>query len=320
MSSTPDLLTGEAAELLRRIDSGDVLGATRQLGLLGDCLTSMARSRAPDAALRTASISLVNHIARSRGESSQAVINGLRLMAAPALATSQKDGPGTDGQVAGDIEASVAAFLASLQIWMADVRVHAGQLLSAYGTFLAYDYSSTVSHLLTDLAKAGVSLTVFLPEARSLGGGTKYLPDWQKLGITAHLIPDAALGWALSQCDVALAGAETLSAEGGCYNTIGTAVTAHEAHRRGVPFYILSVLLKTDLRTLGGERPIPTLDFTSGDLFAAPPAVPGIEVRGTFPDLDYTPPAVIAGIVTEVGNLTPGQVAAAAGPLVGDGA
>lgn len=162
-------------------------------------------------------------------------------------------------------------------------------------------------------------MTVFLPEARSLGGGSKYLADWQNLGITAHLIPDAALGWALGQCDVALVGAETLSGEGGCYNTIGSALTAHEAHRRHVPFYVLSVLLKTDPHTLGGERPIPALDFASGSFLPTVPTMHGVEIRGGFPDLDYTPPSAITGVVTEHGTLDPRRVAAAASPLVGHG-
>lgn len=314
MSATPDLLTAEATEMLRMIDNGEVLGATRQLGLLGDCLVSLARSGAPDATLQAECRSLVEHIARSRGESSQAVTNGLSLMAAPALTVSAAGGP-----LAGDLETAVATFRASLQTWVDDVRAHALRLLSAHGTFLAYDYSSTVSQLLTDLAQAGNKVTVFLPEARSLGGGVKYLPDWQNLDISAHLIPDAALGWALGHCDAALAGAETLSAEGGCYNTIGTTVTAYEAHRRGVPFYVLSVLLKTDPHTIGGERPIPTLDFTSGGFLATTPATSGLAIEGTFPDLDYTPPSLITGVVTEVGILEPGEVAAAAGAVVGNG-
>lgn len=120
MSPAPDLITDDARELLRMIDSGEVLGATRQLALLGECLLALARSGADDSTLRTAAASLVSHIALSRGESSQAVINGVRLMAAPALATSE-----TGRALAADIEAAVAAFLRSLQTWLTDVRRNA---------------------------------------------------------------------------------------------------------------------------------------------------------------------------------------------------
>lgn len=315
MNPVPEGVGGEAGELLRLIDSGEVLGATRQLVLLGDCLTALVRSEADETALRRSVSSVVEHVAGSRGESSQAVLNGLRLMAAPALAPTV-----TDHSLADALESAVTAFRTSLDAWVSSVRGHATGLLSGRSTFLAYDYSSTVSRVLTDLRRHGRAVTVFLPEARSLDGGVRYLADWQDLGITAHLIPDAALAWALGRCEVALAGAETLSREGGCYNTIGTAVTAHEARRLDVPFYVLSVLLKTDAHTRAGERAIPMLDFAARRALAPEPTGGGMVVHGRFPDLDYTPPGVITGVVTESGVLAPGQVAEAARSLLHPGA
>ena len=314
MNRVPDLLVEQAREPLRLIDSGEVLGASRQLVLLGDCLTALVRSGADEPTLATAVQALVDYVAVSRGESSQAVINGLRLMAAPALTS-----PAPGRALADDIETAVAAFRASLQAWMTSVRSHATQRLSTGATFLAYDYSSTVSQVLAELRRGGGAVTVFLPEARSLDGGVKYLADWQDLGITAHLIPDSALGWALNQCDAALAGAETLSAEGGCYNTIGTALAAHEAHRLGIPFYILSVLLKTDPRTAAGQRRVPTLDFTSRRYSAVRLRSGSVEILGDFPDLDYTPPTVITGLITERGILEPAHIAEAASSLLVEG-
>lgn len=308
----PDMVGDEAERLLRLIDSGEVLGATRQLALLGDCLVALAQSRASNLDLRIAATSLVQHIAKTRGESSQAVINGLRIMAAPTLDLA-------DGNLAASLESAVDRFRESLQSWVLDLRAHATKVLTPFTNFLAYDYSSTVSSVLADLSRAAdANLTVFVPEARSLGGGAKYLTDWQDLGITAHLIPDAALGWALEQCDVALAGAETLSLEGGCYNTIGTALTAREAQRSHVPFYVLSILLKADFQTPAGERPIPTLDFTSST-FLPTPITQGLKVLGTFPDLDYTPPTLITAAITEQGSLRPRDIAGAARSLVIEG-
>ncbi len=315
MSPAPDLSTDEAREALRRIDSGEVLGATRQLLLLGDCLLALARSRTDEATLQGAVSAVVEHVAVSRGESSQAVIHGLRLMAVPAITPAA-----TAGSLPDRIEASVGAFRTSLQAGVTSLQRHATGLLSTRTTFLAYDYSSTVSRVLTDLRRSGSAVTVFLPEARSLDGGIKYLADWRGLGIVAHLLPDAALGWALSQCDIALAGAETLSLEGGCYNTIGTAVTAHEAHRINVPFYVLSILLKTDPATPAGERLIPMLDFASTRSLASEENGEGVEVHGDFPDLDYTPPTVITGIITEAGVLEPSQIAEATSSMLNTGA
>ncbi len=312
-SGVPSVVPEEAQRLLRLVDSGEVLGATRQLVLLGQYLVVLAQSDSNEPDLRAATMSLLHHIERTRGESSQAVTNGVRIMAAPAFHIA-------DGNLATSIESAVQCFQDSIHAWVSSVRTHATELLKPCTTFLAYDYSSTVSSVLADLSRTGSDITVFIPEARSLGGGKKYLTDWQDLGITAHLIPDAALGWALGLCDAALAGAETLSAEGGCYNTIGTAIAAHEAKRSHVPFYVLSILLKTDPRTLGAERPIPLLDFTSTRFFADQPLAQGIHIKGTFPDLDYTPPAAITAAITEQGSLRPSDIAEAARLLFIDAA
>ena len=311
-SGVPDLVVDEAQRLLHLVDSGEVLGATRQLMVLGDCLVALARAGARQPDLHSAVTSLVQHIEQTRGESSQAVINGIQIMAAPTLNPA-------DDNLAVSIESAVASFREALNGWVSGLRAHATNVLAPHTRFLAYDYSSTVSSVLADLSRAGRDITIFVPEARSLGGGAKYLADWQDLGITAHLIPDAALGWALQQSDVALVGAETLSAEGGCYNTIGTALTAHEAQRLRVPFYVLTILLKTDHRTCGGGRPIPSLDFTSIASLPVQPRNRGIKIRGAFPDLDYTPPTMITAVITEQGSLRASDVDETARSLISEG-
>ena len=307
-----------AEELLAQVDSGAVLGASRQLHVVGDCLTVLATEHAADAAsLRSAVRAVEEHLRRTRGASSQAVTNGVALMTRP-LDDSRE--PVEDGELGRRLLTSVDAFRASLSGWQVALRDHATALLAGHSTVLAYDYSSSVSQAVDELAATDVDLRVFVPEARSLDGGRKYLADWRDTKVTVHLVPDAAIGWAVQRCDAVLAGAETLSAEGGCYNTIGTAVAANEAARRDVPFYVLSVLLKTDLGTAGDERPSPSLDFLS--LAHVDPPVMDVQravVRGGFPDLDYTEPAAIAAVITECGALSPSDVAAAARTALGTG-
>ncbi len=311
MTATLDL-PEDAARLLARVDSGQVLGASRQLHVLGDCITVLATALEGDPVVLAAQVrGLVEHVHRTRGASSQAVSNGIALMTRAVFA---ERGSEPHGELAAELMASVDAFTSHLSTWQESLRDNAAALLVDCRTVLAYDYSSSVSQALEQLAACGVQLRVFVPEARSLDGGRKFLGDWDEK-IVVDLVPDAAMGWALGMCDAALAGAETLSAEGGCYNTIGTAVAAHEAARRNVPFYVLSILLKTDLNTLGGERPSPSLDFLTirnG----------GVDnrhaiVRGQFPDLDYTEPEVITSVITERGALAPSDVAAETRVMLG---
>lgn len=299
-------LPQKAAALLRSIDTGAVLGASRQLDILGDALVDVAKVRAGDPEALTVDVTaLLDYVTRTRGASSAAVANGLERMSRPLLvAPGRVDG---DQERSEDLMESVRAFRQDLAGWLSSLRRHGQELLRKHQCVLAYDYSSTVSQVLADAARDGRNLTVFLPEARSLDGGRRYLADWSDLDVNVRLIPDAAMGWALSQCDAAFAGAETLSADGGCYNTIGTAVAAHEAGRTGVPFFVLSVLLKSDLRTPGGERPSPYVDFLER-LETSVPAGAALSIHGGFPDLDYTEPAQITGLVTESGVIGPQQV------------
>lgn len=298
------------ADLLTGIDRGEVLGASRQLVVLGDALLGIAAARRTDPTrLRQDVARLLEHVTRTRGASSHAVVNGMALMTRGLLVL---DDDADSAALGAELTAAVEDFRTGLARWLEDLRRHGVRVLSGSDVVLAYDYSSTVAQVLADVAAGRDGLRVFVPEARSLDGGLKYLPDWRGLGLTVHLIPDSAVGWAVASCDAVVVGAETLSAEGGCYNTVGTATTAREAKRIGVPVHVLSVLLKTDLGSAGAARPIPSLDFLDRVGTCATDDGSGLTLRGDFPDLDYTPPQDIADVVTEAGVLPPAQVRAAA--------
>ena len=307
-------LPEDVADLVGSIDRGDVLGASRQLTVLGDCLSRLADARVADPRRLRADVEgLVAHIERTRGASSRAVTNGMALMTDPLLREPDESGAGDR------LRTAVECFRADLTRWLHDVRAHGARLLGDARVLLAFDYSSTVAQVVGDLAQSRTDLRVLLPEARSLDGGVKYLPDWRSLGLTVHLIPDSAVSWAVDSCDAVVVGAETLSAEGGCYNTIGTAPTAAVAARAGVPVHVLSVLLKTDLGPSNSLRPIPSLDFLDRLRDRVPPMDDGhVTVRGDFPDLDYTPPGDISTVVTEHGALQPHEVEAAARKVLGE--
>jgi translation initiation factor 2B subunit (eIF-2B alpha/beta/delta family) len=314
VSSSDLRLPDDVGRLVAGIDRGDVLGASRQLTVLGECLSRLADAHAADPRrLRDDVERLLAHVERTRGASSMAVTNGMALMTDPLLAE-------PDAAAGGDrLRSAVERFRADLARWLRDVRSHGVQLLADADVLLAFDYSSTVAQVVADLAQSRAGVRVVVPEARSLDGGLKYLPDWRSLGVTIHLIPDSAVAWAVESCDAVVVGAETLSAEGGCYNTIGTAVAAGSAARAGVPVHVLSALLKTDLGPFSAARPIPSLDFLGrlGDRVPSTTAE-GPALRGDFPDLDYTAPQEISTVVTEHGPLAPQEVRLAAAKLLAE--
>lgn len=305
-------LPSESARILNTIDSGEILGASRQLDVLGDCLISLVKASQGESSQLSADIvALVKHVESTRGASSHAIKNGLGQMAWPAFMLTSDSTP--LDEFGERVLAAVNTFRVELAEWQLAARDHSVELLASCSAILVYDYSSTVSQTIIALAQSVQPLRVFVPEARSLDGGRKYMPDWSDLNISIEIIPDAAVGWALSRCDVALVGAETLSIEGGCFNTIGSAVVAHEAQRRHVPFHVLSILLKTDLGKATEERSEPMLDFLSLKHPGPKPEKLGrATLSGDFPDLDYTAPAGISSVITERGPLKPADVANAA--------
>lgn len=297
------------------IDSGQVLGASRQLTLIGDAMLRLAEeATSQPAALPSLLRELVEHFVTTRGASSQAIINGLHLMADAGLAADADP-----DEIPVRLIDGVHAFRKTLAQWLEDLKVHGTALLPTTSTVLAYDYSSSVAALIRAAVAAGADLTVVIPEARSLNGGQRYLPELTQLPIRIRLIPDAAICWALRDTDCILVGAETMSLEGGCYNTIGTELLAHLAKQAGTPFHVVSILLKVDRSTEGNAlRPIPLRDFPQEiDRDGAPNSPADMDF--SFPDLDYTPPSRVTSIATERGILTPEefrQVAAIPAPLL----
>ncbi len=295
-----------ARRLIGQVDSGQVLGASRQLKVIGDALISLAeRPTGPPGEFRNLVRDLVEYLVVTRGTSSYAITNGLHLMADAALTAS-----GDDLAIASLVKDAVHHFRTTLAQWLVQLEAHGATLLPTTGKVLIYDYSSSVSALVHNAAAEGAQLTAVIPEARSLAGGQHYLDDFLSIPIHLRLIPDAAICWALRQVDLVLVGAETLSMEGGCFNTIGTELLARLATQAGIPFHVVSLLLKVD-RSIGsdGERTIAMLDFAKTVNLGRLPAEADLDC--SFPDLDYTPPELITGVVTELGILTPAQLRAA---------
>ena len=169
---------------------------------------------------------------------------------------------------------------------------------------MAYDYSSSVAAIFRAAEDRGWEGTLVVPESRSLNGGHKYVRDLRETKLALEFVPDSAIGSVVSSCGMVVEGAETLSSEGGCYNTVGTCLTALAARYHSVPFYVASTLIKIDTQTRAGERDIPTLKVDDALLAGWEPELVS-RVRTFCPDLDYTPPELIAGFVTEEGLLPP---------------
>lgn len=303
-----------AAIKLRELESLQVLGASRQLGIIADALVALAEEYdgTPEGLIESVR-SLTQYLTATRGQSSQAIGNALGLMTQGLNA--QSDLP--LAALREWITSRVREYDTQAGEWIRVLTEHGVVQVNGARRVLAYDYSSSVAAILRAASHASTEpITAVLPEARTLDGGRKYVLDLADTPLRFEVVPDSAIASVISGCDLVLVGAETLTTEGGCYNTVGTFLTALAAAHHHVPFYVASTLIKIDMQTLPGERRhIPVLDMSARLLEGWAPE-DSSRVKARCPDLDYTPPEPIAAFITEQGILAPCELGACASRLL----
>src|SRR5205823_622877 len=102
---------------------------------------------------------------------------------------------------------------------------------------------------------------------------------------------------------------DSLAQNGDVVNKVGTAALARLAKDKGVPVHCCAETFKLHPRAATG-RDVPIEERESAEV-AKPGELPaGVRVRN--PVFDVTPAALLTGYVTEVGQLAPGDLGAAA--------
>ncbi len=177
---------------------------------------------------------------------------------------------------------------------------NAGALATAgYGTALGVIQSSFRQ------GKVGM---VWVDETRPLLQGAR-LTAWElrRLGIPFRLVTDSSAGALMARglVDRIVVGADRIAANGDTANKIGTYTVAVLAHRHGVPFYIAAPLSTIDRATAtGAEIPIEERETREVTEVLGTAIAPEETAALNFA-FDVTPHELIAGIVTEVGVLSP---------------
>lgn len=132
--------------------------------------------------------------------------------------------------------------------------------------------------------------------------GEKMLEELTKAGIEAILILDSAIGYIMESVDLVMVGAEGVVESGGIINRIGTFTMAVCAREMKKPFYVLAESFKfTRLYPLN-QKDIP------GDYKFSKTSLSKVDTAKEHPLVDYTPPAFINLIFTDLGILTPSAV------------
>jgi ribose 1,5-bisphosphate isomerase len=307
VSVTRPQLSPVADARLAALERPELLGASRQLDLAADLLATVAIEHQGDQADLVRQLrEVASYLVGLRGDSSQAFPNALALMLA-----------GVDEQPDGTVEEVRTIVIEQTRDFArrSHEQVHViaeyGAALAAGATrILVFDFSSSVAAILEEIDHAGASPTIVVPEARTLDGGRSYVEELLESRLPLEFVPDVAVGSKVRSCQLALIGAETITAEGGCYNTTGSLLVALACQYWRVPLYTSTALLKIDTRTLFGfRRSIPELDtFHLSSLTEDWSLSLAARIELSSPDLDFVPPELIAGFVTELGVLPPAAI------------
>lgn len=121
--------------------------------------------------------------------------------------------------------------------------------------------------------------------------------------IECTLILDAAIGYIMESIDIVLVGAEGVVESGGIINRVGTYTMALCAREMKKPFYVLAESLK-----FSRIYPLNQRDLPDDYKFSKQSIENKNVLAQAHPLVDYTSPAYITLLFTDIGILTPSAV------------
>jgi translation initiation factor 2B subunit (eIF-2B alpha/beta/delta family) len=180
----------------------------------------------------------------------------------------------------------------------AAILSHARPLLGP--ALYTHSRSGTVEYTLSRLAeeRGAAKLKVIVSQSHPGNEGTSLAATLARTGgAEVILVSDSACGLFIGEADAVVIGADSVRADGGVVNKVGTYPLALVAREAGVPVYVLCETLK-----IASPRSVLTFEeMDSRELLPNPS--PGVTVRNIY--FDLTPHSLITKIITEQGILTP---------------
>jgi methylthioribose-1-phosphate isomerase len=149
---------------------------------------------------------------------------------------------------------------------------------------------------------------VYADETRPLLQGAR-LTSWELTqdGIDHVIEADGAASSTILRglVDVAIIGADRITANGDTANKVGSVALALACHRAGIPFVVAAPSSTVDLSTATGEQiVIEERDPAEVTTWLGHPSAPA-GARGFNPAFDVTPHDLISAVVTELGIVEP---------------
>ncbi|EPS44005.1 hypothetical protein H072_2026 [Dactylellina haptotyla CBS 200.50] len=180
-------------------------------------------------------------------------------------------------------------------------------------TVLTISFSRIVLGMMTDALKKHIRFKVIVTEG---AGGKRLASILRSKGVPVAIIPEGAVGYAMSTVDIVLIGAEGVVENGGIINVLGTFQMATLAKAAGKSVYAVCETHKfVRLYPINAfDLPITqtVVNFSTEDAGDQKPAekdtIEEAERIGNDRFVDFTPPTLLTAIITEAGVLTPSSV------------
>lgn len=294
------LLPLREQQLFEDIVTSRVLGANCHIRLIGEMIAGIAD--APENGreeILAKTRQIADFFMQTRGRQSRAIYNAVCYYIKGLDALSDKG----EQEVRESLTARIRSYKEKSEKDMKTLISYAKNLTENMDTIMIFDYSSTVNDFVAALDR---KMTVYIPESRALDGGRPFVKSAVRAGHDVHFIPDTTMLSALKSCQAAFMGAETVYPDGTVFNTVGSDILAVLCEKLRIPLYVLTPLIKTDVRPVTGYIRLSPMPFDYGPRLAShweEKEREGVDFRG-FKLLEVGP-EYIRALITEEGILPP---------------
>lgn len=174
------------------------------------------------------------------------------------------------------------------------------------GTILTQCFAETIVGMMLKEAKArGKRLRLFCPETRPYFQGARLTATvCYEMGFDVTVITDNMPAFVMQNehVDVFTSAADVITADGHVVNKVGTFQIAIAAKHLGIPYYVTGApdLVHPTVDSVKIEFRDPALVLEAMGVKTARDGV-----KGYYPAFDITPPALVTGVVTDRGILSP---------------
>ncbi|TKX87970.1 ribose 1,5-bisphosphate isomerase [Halorubrum sp. SS5] len=211
------------------------------------------------------------------------------------------------------------AFVDQLDRAQEDLGQVGANRLADGDTVMTHCHSTDALACIEAAVEQGKSISAVVKETRPRQQGHITAEQLRDAGVPVTLIVDSAARRYLDEVDHVVVGADSIAADGGVINKIGTSGLAVNARERGVPIMTAAQTIKLHPETLTGHTV--EIEMRSEEEVIEPGTRDAIgEITVENPAFDVTPPRYMDAIVTEQGQFPPESIVTLMRELFGEGA